>query len=145
MKLEEIHKLWETDSPMDKASLDTESMKIPSLHHKYLKLYDAENLRLKKLKLEFKKLELLKFEYYSGKMCQEDLQTNGWEQFTHRVLKQDLPRYMDADQDIINALLQIDYQSEKVDALKSILTHINNRNFTINNAIKWQQFLVGGN
>ena len=145
LKLEEILALWETDSKVDTIELDKESLKIPSLHNKYLKIYTAENLHLKRMTHDFKEMERNKFEYYSGKMCEDDLKERGWEQFDHKLLKQDIPRYLESDTDLIKMLLKIDYQKEKVETVKSILTSINGRSFHISNAIKWQQFLNGIN
>ena len=66
-----------------------------------------------------------------------------WKQFDHRLLKQDLPRYIEGDADLIAMLIKIDYQQEKVNYLKAIIASINNRSFNINNAIKWRQFING--
>jgi len=145
LKLESILALWEQDSKVDRLELDKESLKIPSLHNKYLKIYSTENLQLKKMVHELKELERNKFEYYSGKLSEEELEDFGWEQFDHKLLKQDIPRYLESDADIINLLLKIDYQKEKVEAVKSIMSNINGRSFNIGNAIKWQQFLNGIN
>jgi len=145
MKLEDILSEWSKDSKIDNTELDKESLKIPSLHNKYLKIYTTENLSLKRMMHDFKNLERDKFEYYSGKMCQEDLNERGWDQFDHKLLKQDIPRYLESDRELITILLKIDYQREKVDTVKSILSNINGRSFNIGNAIKWQQFLNGIN
>jgi hypothetical protein len=145
LKLEEILALWETDSKVDAIELDKESLKIPSLHNKYLKIYTNENLLLKKMAHDFKEMERNKFEYYSGKMCEEDLDDQGWEPFDHKLLKQDIPRYLESDADLIKMLLKIDYQKEKVETVKSIMSSINGRSFYINNAITWQKFLNGIN
>tara|TARA_R110000824_G_scaffold49838_27_gene139748 strand:+ start:1629 stop:2066 length:438 start_codon:yes stop_codon:yes gene_type:complete len=145
MKLEEILELWEKDSNIDNTGLDRESLKIPSLHNKYLKIHASENLDLKRQLHNFKAMERTKFEYYSGKMSEEDLTEQGWEQFDHKLLKQYIPRYLESDPDLIKMLLKIDYQKEKVETVKSILSNINGRSFNIGNAIKWQQFLNGIN
>ena len=145
MKLEDILSEWAKDSKIDNTELDKESLKIPSLHNKYLKIYTTENLGLKRMMHDFKNLERDKFEYYSGKMCQEDLNERGWDQFDHKLLKQDIPRYLESDRELITILLKIDYQREKVDTIKSIMSSINGRSFNIGNAIKWQQFLNGIN
>ena len=49
MKLEEILESWSKDSKIDNTELDKESLKIPSLHNKYLKMYTSENLLLRKM------------------------------------------------------------------------------------------------
>ena len=115
LKLEEILALLETDSKVDTIELDKESLKIPSLHNKYLKIYTSENLQLKRMTHDFKEMERNKFEYYSGKMCQEELEEQGWEQFDHKLLRQDIPRYLESDLDMVNLLLKIDVQKEKVE------------------------------
>jgi hypothetical protein len=145
MKLEDILSEWTKDSKIDNTELDKESLKIPALHNKYLKMYTSENLKLKRMMHDFKDLERDKFEYYSGKMCQEDLTERGWSQFDHKLLKQDIPRYLESDRELITILLKIDYQREKVETVKSIMSSINGRSFNISNAIKWQQFLNGIN
>lgn len=143
MKLEEILDTWKKDAKIDDAALDRESLRVPELHHKYLKIYVSENLLFKKMTSDHSILVLSKQEYYSGKMCQEDLDAKGWAPFPHRVIKQDIPPYIDADSDIIQSRLKLDYQKEKIETLKSILSTINNRSFHITNAIKWNQFLSG--
>ena len=145
LKLNEILALWETDSKVDSVELDKESLKIPSLHNKYLKIYSKENLQLKMMNHDFKEMERDKFEYYSGKMSKEDLNDRGWDQFDHKLLKQDIPRYLESDRELIRGLLKIDYQKEKVETVKSIMANINGRSFYINNAITWQKFLNGIN
>lgn len=145
MRLEDILSEWTKDSKIDNTELDKESLKIPALHNKYLKMYTSENLKLKRMLHEYKNLERDKFEYYAGKMCQEDLDERGWDQFDHKLLKQDIPRYLGSDRELITVLLKIDYQREKVETVKSIMSSINGRSFNISNAIKWQQFLNGIN
>ena len=145
MKLEEIQHEWSTDCKLDKTELSSESLNIPVLHNKYLKMLVPENLLLKKLKLHHQVLERDKFEYYAGKMCEEDIEERGWEPFSHKLLKQDIPRYIAGDKEIIDALLKIAIQQEKVDYVREILRSINTRSFNIGNAIKWEQFLNGIN
>ena len=143
MKLDEIESEWTTDCKIDDTELDTESLKIPQLHNKYLKIYNQENLTYKKLSYQYNELEKVKYEYYYGKMCQEDLDEQGWEQFDHKLLKQDVPRYLESDSQLIAILMKMDLQKEKVEFLKSIISSINSRNWQINNAIKWRQFING--
>jgi hypothetical protein len=145
MKIEEIEREWSSDCRVDKTELSSESLNIPVLHNKYLKILVSENLLLAKLKLNHQILERDKFEYYTGKMCEEDLEEHGWEPFPHKLLKQDIPQYILGDGDIISALLKMAEQKEKVEFLREILRSINTRSFNIGNAIKWEQFINGIN
>ena len=143
MKLDEILELWAEDCSVDRTELGEESLKLPKLHSKYLRIYTEERLLLRKLEGEKKEILLLKHDYYRGVMPEEDLKANGWEPFRLSVLKSDIPMYIDADQDIIKLNLRIAMQQEKVDSLESIIRSINNRGFLIKNAIEYEKFKVG--
>ena len=44
MKLEEIQELWNRDREIDISELATESIRIPQIHDKYLKIYVDEKI-----------------------------------------------------------------------------------------------------
>ena len=44
MKLEEVQELWNRDREIDIAELAIESVRIPQLHDKYLKIYIDERI-----------------------------------------------------------------------------------------------------
>jgi hypothetical protein len=140
MNLDEIQTLWETDSKIDPDNLHEESIKIPSLHSKYYKIYN--NILLLK-KMEESKLKILKKEkwmYYTGKA---DPETYKETPFDHKVLKPDIERYMDADSDLIKASSKIDYYQAMINYLDSILKTILNRTYQIKNAIEFMRFTAG--
>jgi hypothetical protein len=142
MKLEEIEALWEQDSKIDRTDLDNESLKIPTLHSKYYKIYLREKVQLKAEEQEYKIYYKLKHEYYTGKMSKEELDEHGWEPFQF-VLKNDLQVYIEADKDIADRLLKLQVQREKVDLLESIIKTLNGRGFLIKNAIDFIRFTSG--
>ncbi len=143
--IEMIHELWDVDSKIDDLELDLESLKIPQLHSKYMKIMNDENRILNRMMFTHKMLEKDKFEYYSGKMCQEDLDERNWKPLALKILKGDVAKYMDGDPDVVQNLVMIGDQREKVGLLNSIIGSVNNRSFTISNAIKWKQFTNGIN
>ena len=145
MDIEEIQTLWSADSKIDDLELDLESLKIPQLHSKYMNILNAENRILYKMSQTQKMLERDKLEYYLGKMCKEDLEERGWEELSLKILRADVPRYIDADRDVIRHLIQMADQKDKVVLLRSIIESINSRSFIINNAIRWKQFTNGMN
>ena len=81
MKLEDIQELWRKDSEINYTELGTESIRIPLIHDKYLKIFIDERIRLKGVEFELSKIVRTKTEYYSGKMSQEELERHGWEQY----------------------------------------------------------------
>lgn len=142
MKLEEIEALWEQDSKIDRTDLDNESLKIPTLHSKYYKIYLREKVQLKAEEQEYKLFYKLKHEYYTGKMSKEELDEHGWEPFQF-VLKNDLQVYIDSDKDIAERLLKLQVQREKVELLESVIKTLNGRGFLIKNAIDFIRFTSG--
>jgi hypothetical protein len=76
-------------------------------------------------------------------MSKDELTALDWEQFDHRILRQDMDVYLDSDADLIKIQTKIDMQKQKVDYLDSILKGINNRQWVIRNAIEWRKFMSG--
>lgn len=143
MNLEQIREMASKDLPIDETSLDRESLNIPNLHNKYLNILHDEKLVLFKHKLEYRKLQKLKWEYYTGKMDQETLKEKGWEPFALRILKQDAELYMNSDEDLIAAEAREKFQEEKVDYLGAIIKGLTNRQYHIRDAIIWRKFVNG--
>ena len=143
MDLSEIRKLVAEDMPIDDTELDVESMTIPQLHSKYLNFYLDEKLLLQKLNSDCYRLKKTKWEYYTGKLDQDQLEEYGWEPFQFKILKQDIDLYMDSDEDLQKLSNRVAYQKEKINYLDSILKSINNRQWNIRNAIEWRKFING--
>ena len=143
MNIERIREMAETDLKMDGTELADESVRIPQLHGKYLNIFHDESLILRKHEADYKILRRQKWEYYSGKMSKDELTALGWEQFDHRILRQDMDVYLDSDADLIKIQTKIDMQKQKVDYLDSIIKGINNRQWVIRNAIEWRKFMSG--
>jgi len=143
LKLEEIQEFWNADREIDITELANESVRIPQIHDKYLKIYIDERIRLKGLQFELTKLVRLKTDYYAGKLTQEELEKLGWEQFLHRLLKNEISTYIEADNDIIKLKKNIVLLEEKIHYLDSIIKMISNRGFQIKSAIDWIKYKNG--
>lgn len=144
MKIDDIMDSWAADSKMDETELGMESLRIPMLHHKYYKMFVEEGLLLKRLEQDFKTMYRLKHEYYMGTLDQETLIERNWEPNRLKILKQDLPIYLESDTDMQVIQAKIDIQRQKVSFLESAIKTISNRGFVIKNAIDWERFKVGG-
>ena len=101
MKLEEIQELWNRDRDIDISNLAVESVRIPQVHDKYLKIYIDERIKLKGLEFDLAKITRLKTNYYAGTMSQEELDELGWQPFLVKVIKGERQAYLDSDDDII--------------------------------------------
>tara|TARA_Y100001936_G_C15860643_1_gene552287 strand:+ start:74 stop:502 length:429 start_codon:yes stop_codon:yes gene_type:complete len=140
MTLEELQAQADKDLVIDDTELDTESLKTPILHNKYLQYYNKFNLLLKKSQWEERTLQREKWEYYTGK---SDPEVYKQKPFDLKVLKNDVHIYINSDEDIQKIQAKIEYQSAIVNYLEQILRILNNRSFTIKNAIEWRRFTSG--
>ena len=140
MDLNEIEKLWEEDSNIDPDNLHLESIKIPTLHSKYFNIYNNLSLLKKKEENKFLELQKEKWLYYSGKADPEIYKQNP---FDHRVLKSDLDKYLDADEELIRSNTKIEYYNIMLKFLESIIKSVENRSFAIKNSIDFMKFIGG--
>ena len=140
MLVDEITEMWIKDAKIDDVELDIESLKVPTLHAKYLRILYQEKLKLKSYLIKKKTLSRVLGEYYRGDLnSPEDLREIQREPWSRTVLKQDLGSYVDSDKDMIKLLTKISYQEEVVSLLEDIIKNINNRGFQIKNSIDWRK------
>mgnify|MGYP003706059839 FL=1 len=143
MDTNDISTLWAADSPIDETNLVGESKRIPLLHSKYYNMYYREVLRVKKLKAEYKELEMDKRNYYDGSMAEEDLREKGWKPFRLKVIRNDLDKYIQADKEVIKLSLTIDFHTANANYLEDIIKTIHSRNFIVKNMIDILKFQSG--
>ena len=140
MTLEELQQSVDRDFKLDDTELDSESIKIPLLHNKYLQHYNKFSLLLKKAEYDHKVLKRQKWEYYTGK---SDPSVYKEKPFDLKILKADVHIYMDSDEELQKADQKEAYLKQVVNYLEQILRSINSRNFIIKNAIEWKKFTSG--
>ena len=144
MKFDDIKEMAAADCKIDGTELDIESIKIPQLHNKYLRLMQDEKLVLRSMISKRNTLYRLKWEYYTGKMSREELEHHGWEPFQLNVLKKDLEIYLDSDADLNIMRDRIAMIEAKISFLEEIIKELNSRAWKIKNAIEWRKFTTGG-
>ncbi len=134
MNLDTLNDMWEKDSQLDDEKLDHDSLAIPKLHAKYLRIYNSFSSLRDQQELTVKTVYRDRWEYYTGKSEKP---------FHIKLLKQDVPIYLESDGEYQKAVLKLKYLNQMVESLKTILTAINNRSFHIKNAIEFAKFLKG--
>ena len=140
MDLEQIQELAEKDLKINDTELDLESLKTPQLHNKYMKHLTKFKLLLTRAEDDLRTIKLFKWEYYTGK---SDPQIYKHKPFNLKILKQDVDKYIDADEEIQKATQKVKYLETVVDFLDRTIRQISNRTFTIKNAIDWRKFTSG--
>ena len=132
---------WSIDCKYDETELAKESLNTPVLHNKYYKILMGERAVLFRLKSKVKQTKRMLIEYYSGDLNDpETLNDINREAWAKRILKSDLDTYIDSDNEMIQELLKLALQEEKVDYLISIIDRIKQRGWEVRNAIEWNKF-----
>jgi prefoldin subunit 5 len=62
-----------------------------------------------------------------------------------RLLKNEIAKYIESDDDVLKLKQQLVVLQEKVNYLDSVIRMINNRGFQIKNALDWLKFTNGNN
>ena len=140
MTLEELQQQADKDLKINDAELDLESLKTPQLHNKYLKHLNNFKLLLTRAKTDVNIMKKVKWEYYTVKASPEIYKQKP---FDLKILKQDIDKYLESDEDLIKLTQKVEYLQTVVDFLESTVRQISNRSFAIKNAIEWKKFTSG--
>ena len=140
MTLEELQEQVDKDLKINETELDLESLKTPQLHNKYLKHYNNFKLLLTRAESDYKILKRVKWEYYTGKASPEVYKQKP---FNLKIMKSDIDKYLESDEDLIKAKQKIDYLETVVNYLDRTLKIIGGRDWQIRNSIEWRKFTSG--
>ena len=140
--LEQILENWEKDSVIDQTEPSREIIRIPLLHSKYLNVLTKSKLASKKAHFDYLQLKKKKWEYYTGKLSQDELDDYGWEPF-HFTLKSDINLYIESDPDLIKLLQKKIVHDEIVSVIEAIMSELKSRTFQLRDVITWERFING--
>ena len=140
MDLEQLQELVDKDLKINDTELDLEALKTPQLHNKYMKYLTKFKLMLSRADTEYNVLKKEKWEYYTGKAPAE---VYALKPFDLKILKTDIDKYLDSDEDLQRQKQKVDYLQTTVDFLDRTIRQISNRGFLIKDAIDWRKFTSG--
>lgn len=140
MTLEELQQAIDKDLQINDTELDLESLKTPQLHNKYLKHLNNYKLLTSRAQTDYSTMKREKWEYYTGKAPAE---VYALKPFDLKILKTDIDKYLESDEDLQKLKQKVDYLQTTVDYLDRTIRLISNRGFTIKNAIDWRKFTSG--
>ena len=140
MDLEQLQLEADKDLKINDTELDLESLKTPQLHNKYMKHYTKFKLLLTRTEDELRTIKRDKWEYYTGKADPSVYQAKP---FDLKIMRTDIDKYLEADEDIQKLSQKVAYLITVVDFLDRTLRVIVNRTYTIKNAIEWRRFTSG--
>lgn len=103
------------------------------------------NLIVKKQMYEYHKMRKIKWEYYNGDLNNpEDLERYGLDPNPKKILRADIPTYLDSDKELNDILLKKVMHEEIVEFCKSVLKELNNRTWQLKTIADWEKFTSGG-
>lgn len=143
MTFDEINQEWSKDSKLNPLDIVGETVNTPKLHHKYLRVLLEYRKKSRLMRTRLAQLRKLKHEYYSGSMAREDMTELGWEPFQIKVLKSDVSKYIDQDNDVIKLTSMIGEVEESIFLLEEILKQLHTRGFQIRQIIDWTKYENG--
>ncbi len=141
-QLDNLLEMWRQDSDIDRTEPGKALLDIPKLHSKYLNILSQHRLLSKQAEFKYNKMKRLKWEYYTGKMDDDQLKQHGWEPFPY-VLKSEITTYLESDEDINKYIAAKAMHDEVVDVCQSILKELNSRTFQLRDFIAWERFIQG--
>jgi hypothetical protein len=141
-KLDELLEMWKKDAEVDRTEPGKALLDIPKLHSKYLNILTRHKLLQKESEFKYSRMKKIKWEYYTGKMDQDDLSKYGWDPFPY-TLKSDLNIYFESDEDLNKLEAQKILHEQIVEICQSILKELNSRTFQLRDFIAWERFIQG--
>ena len=140
--LEQILKMWEKDSIIDQTEPSKELLNIPVYHSKYLGILTKHKIASKKSHFDYLRMRKIKWEYFTGKLSENELIEYDWEPFQF-ALKSDINTYLEADKDLIKLLEKKVYHEEAISVIESIMQELKQRTWQLRDFISWEKFIAG--
>jgi hypothetical protein len=141
-KLDDLLQMWTKDSEIDRTEPGKAIIDIPKLHSKYINILSNHRLLSREAEFKYNRMKKLKWEYYTGKLDDDELKARGWEPFPF-VLKSDITTYLDSDEDLNRYVAQKIMHDEIVEVCQSILKELNSRTYQLRAFIDWEKFIQG--
>lgn len=144
MKFEEIESEWVSDCAIDRLRLDSEALKIPSLHAKWWRHLNDERKILRELVERSRAMENILDGFYSRTLSIKEMEKYGFAELPDKkVLKPDMARTIASHPKMVELKIRIGLQQDKVEYLSDIIKAIHTRSFAIRDAIEFMKFQAG--
>ncbi len=141
-KINDVLEMWSKDTEIDRTEPGKALLDIPKLHSKYLNILSSHRLASRDAEFKYSRMKKIKWEYYTGKLDDDELKKYGWEPFPF-VLKADIATYLESDEDLNRYKAQKIMHDEIVEVCQSIMKELNNRAWELKSFIDWEKFIQG--
>ncbi len=143
VNIEDLMKEWSEDSQIDSTNMETELLKISSLHSKYLNIMSYHRHVVRKMESDYKVMKGLREGYYAGHLTEEELQSRGWEPNQHIYSNPQISRKLDTDGELNKLLLKKIAHEEIVSYCETVLKSIHNRSWDLKTFCDYLKFTSG--
>lgn len=143
MRLEDIHAQWAIDQEFDTSMPDVMLRQVPKLHHKWWGIYSTERERFLVSKNKHDELYVAKYNWYTGRMSEEERVERQWPRQPLRMVKEEAKRYTESDVEVATLRLKMDQIELRLKYLEDILKHINQRSFMVKTYVDFLRFSQG--
>lgn len=143
--LDKLMDEWEKESKVGQ-HLDDESRRSPTLHAKYLRLYNKAKFELHKAEQEHEILKKNKWLHFNGKLSKQEIDDLGWDYDPLnglKILKGDIGQFYSADPDLQKSQSKIEYCKMCTDTIREIMDNIKWRHQSLKVAMDYLRFESG--
>lgn len=144
MNLEELNNMVRIDLKIDETELTRESLSKPLLHNKYNKILIDEKYILRKKQNEYDRVLLHKTRIFNGTASPEEYNTEDSLYKNLKIDKKEIPLYLNADKLLNTFRESLEEQKELVNFIERTIKEIDNRSWSIKNALESNKFDLGG-
>lgn len=143
MTLDALHHEWQTDKELDFSYPDKAIMQVPLLHGKWWQYYTHERQRYVGLKQEYDALKRAKFDWYLGRMDEDERKARQWDPQPVRIVRQEVDTYLNTDTDLLPLAGKLEVQELKLKFIEDVIKHINGRGYLIRSYVDYLRFSQG--
>jgi hypothetical protein len=143
MDIDKLSTEYGIDVAIDTLNLEEEFRRCPILHAKYLWWWAEQNSKLSKYENEYRKLRVIKHEFYSHGPSKEDRAKGLKLPPSGMILKTNVPMYIDGDDEIIELQSKIDETKILVNQLEKIVNQLAYRSKTLEGILALRKFEAG--
>lgn len=143
MTLIEYEDTWATEAPLALDNLDRDLQNIPRLHARWWKYYTIERQRYQRVQNDYKQLYRQRWEYFAGKLDDDERTKLGWPPQPLRILSQNMDVYLSGDP-VMQAELNKKFAAEETcKFIEDVLKSIHNRGYLIKTTVDFLRFKNG--
>jgi hypothetical protein len=143
--IEEVKEEWKKDSSIDNTRFETELIRTPMLHAKYLDYLVYFRAKRAATLRKLNTLKAIKRRYYRGEFTLDELKEHGWGQWQGlKPSMSELNQLFDQDADLIEIEERLEYYNTALAMIEYIMKAIGSRGYEMKTLLDYQKFINGG-